>query len=322
MKILCGNWDCELRKQVSEVIFGLERQIDTGELYEIKTSGTTGAPKTVFVDLVSALDKKKRGKNERWLLTYSPTRWAGVSVILHAFAGFDSWLVVPNSLSYDDIITACCTYQPTQLSLTPSVFRNILRSPRSNLLKQCGIAQVTFGGEYATQAVLDLSHNFWPNARVTHVYASTEFGDILAVSDGLEGIPETKFDDDRFWFDAGELYVDGRSTGDVWKHDDLLGRYHFLGRKEEIINVGGVKISPQLVERWAVHFGADEARAYAVVSPLLGQVVGLEYAGNITSAEMRQRFKEEPMVQNEARPAIINKVTAVALTQAGKIKRL
>jgi acyl-coenzyme A synthetase/AMP-(fatty) acid ligase len=152
---------------------------------------------------------------------------------------------------------------------------------------------------------------------VSHVYASTEFGDICSVSDGRAGIPQKKFS--RYTFSIeGELVVNGVLTGDFW--DFIDGRFHFRGRRDEIINVGGNKISPIQIEEFAIQQGATGARAFAISNALMGSLVGLEYSGALNEREMALKFRSA--FQKFAWPASIKKVDYISITPAGKTKRI
>jgi acyl-CoA synthetase (AMP-forming)/AMP-acid ligase II len=160
-----------------------------------------------------------------------------------------------------------------------------------------GLRQVTLGGEYATQADLDLAAKAWPDARVTSIYASTEAGAALAASDGREGFPavarerEGKGGRRIRLTEEGEMVVTlpgGRevATGDLWEVDG--DRLLFRGRNEEIINVGGLKVSPVKVERVLRGVpGVEAVRVVGRASPITGSVVVAEVVGDASQADLR-----------------------------------
>jgi acyl-CoA synthetase (AMP-forming)/AMP-acid ligase II len=284
------------------------------------TSGTTGVPKPVCHRLLDVIAGKRVGESAgRWLLTFAPFRWAGISVLLHAIKA-DAEIVVPCSLNPKDIVQAGIQERATHASMTPSLFRKLQLAVSNDDLKSLPFVQVTFGGEAASQSVLSAASKMWPGARISHVYAATEFGDICSISDRLAGVPEAKFQSERFRFEAdGELVIDGRHTGDFWAL--RAGRYHFVGRLEELINVGGAKVSPLEVENAALSIpGIDEARAYGAASPLLGQVVVLDYCGATLEAELQAKLRT--LLPKVARPVSIHRVDDIKLTSAGKTDRV
>jgi acyl-CoA synthetase (AMP-forming)/AMP-acid ligase II len=278
------------------------------------SSGTTGSPKAIEAPLCQTYGKKKQGNpDERWLLTYHPGRWAGVSVLLHTLKA-RCLLLAPEGA--DQVLSTLLRERPTHVSCSPTLLKIWLGQSSPSDLAQVPLVQITFGGESATQATLDLAQRIWPRARITHTYASTEFGDICSVSDGLEGIPRSKFAA-HVLSDPGELLIQGRPTGDLW---ELRGdRYFFLGRTTEIINVAGNKVSPIEVEKvlLAQNSELEMVRVYGVANPLTGQVVAAEYTGAIEPSALRFR----DVLPKHAWPRRITRVDRIAFSPAHKIVR-
>jgi acyl-CoA synthetase (AMP-forming)/AMP-acid ligase II len=290
-------------------------EFEGGGWIALQTSGTTGAAKWVRRRFENILAQQKgRGTpDDSWLLCYNPARWAGISVMAHVIRN-SARLVVPRSLDPPDMVEAMAS--ATHVSLTPSMFRRMLLHCAAELAV-APIRQVTFGGEHAAQRVLDDAKGTWPRARITHVYASTELGDVCAVSDGMEGVPRVKLRNFEL-ADDGELKVAGHATGDLWecRHERLI----FLGRREDIINVGGAKVAPSLVE--AACLGIPEVmecRAYPVKNALLGEVVGLDYVGAMDPGQLRTTLLSA--LPKFSVPARINRMEAISMTAAGKTLR-
>ncbi len=290
----------------------------TAAALTIFTSGTTGRPKPCRHVVADALSRGRPGDADaRWLLAYAPFRWAGISVLLHVLRS-GATLVVPESVEPVALVAAAREGDATHVSLTPSHFRRLLLSVARDDLAALPMAQITFGGEAATQPVLDEARALWPGARITHVYAASEFGDICAVSDGLAGAPCAKLERPGMELVNGELVIDGRSTGDLWERRGE--RYEFVGRREEVINVGGVKVSPIDVEAAALAVpGVLDARAFGTASPLLGQVVALEYCGSVEERALRRALAD--VLPKPAWPAALARVERIELTAAGKTAR-
>lgn len=311
MKLL-HNKDTGWGDAVEEVLWRARK----GLAYYTNTSGTTGEPKRIELDLSSALAKKRAGSpDERWLLMYEPFRWAGISVILHTLKS-DCTLCLPDEFEFPELLAAFAFYKPTHISCTPSMFRNLVIRDGEKALQSAPIKQITFGGEAANQSVLDLAKSVWPEARISHVYASTELGDICSVSDGLEGVPASKFLSYLFTED-GEMWVGNTSTGDIWERRG--DRYYFVGRKNEIINVGGNKVSPIVIEEFALSNGAKVAKAYSIPSPLMGSLVGLDIVGELDTKELLLAYRAK--FPKYMCPISINKVDEIEITSAGKLKR-
>lgn len=289
---------------------------DVGGQLSIRTSGTTGVPGWVTKQMADVLGD--RGSvatpQARWLLCYSPARWAGLSVMAHTLRTH-SELVVPDSLEIADILAALpdCT----SISLTPSLFRKLSIAGGSQL-SQAGVQQVTFGGEYASQGVLDAAQRTWPAARVSHVYATTEHGDICAVSDGREGIPITALRGRPWTLVQGELVLGTRRTRDLWELKE--GRLYYAGRLDDVINVGGNKVQAGVVERECLAIAeVRECRAYGVDSSVLGQVVCLEYVGDADPQVVRHTLVDR--LPRYAVPVRVVRVPELPLNAAGKVVR-
>jgi acyl-coenzyme A synthetase/AMP-(fatty) acid ligase len=287
-----------------------------GGQLRIRTSGTTGTPSWVVKKVADVLgDRGSRvTSQDRWLLCYSPARWAGLSVMAHTLRT-RSELVVPDSLEVMDILAALpyCT----SLSLTPSLFRK-LSIAGGRRLGATSVQQVTFGGEYASQGVLDAAQRTWPAARVSHVYATTEHGDICAVSDGLEGIPITALRDRPWMLEQGELVLGSQRTRDLWELKE--GRLYYAGRVDDVVNVGGNKVRVGVVERECLTVaGVQECRAFGVASPVLGQVVCLEYVGDVDSQTVQRELATR--LPRYAVPVRVVCVPELPRTEAGKVVR-
>lgn len=276
----------------------------------VYTSGTTSEPKLIVKSWNQVIENKKGNGTvgDRWLLTYSPGRWAGLSVIAHILK-HGCELMVPESLHINDI----CKEIPfcTHISMTPSLFRKALIT--GSKLENPALKQITFGGEPATQAVLDQARSMWPNAKVTHVYASTELGDLVACSDGFEGFDKLP----GVLSESGELIIGEFFTGDLWRYEN--GRFQFVGRNTDAINVGGAKVMPYEVEKIINDIpGVVECRVFGVSSALLGSIVCAEYRGQQSSMELTVLLRT--LLPKYAVPRLI-KVEELKLTDAGKVGR-
>ena len=276
--------------------------LPAGGSIALRTSGTTGTPKLIWKDFETIYrDKKGKGSDQDvWLLTYNPARWAGLSVIIHCMKT-NAKLVIPKDLSINHMLDVI--EQVTHISLTPSLFRKMMISDPDRL-QRAPLKQITFGGEYATQKVLDDAKTLFPNARVSHVYATTESGDLCACSDGLEGFPVER--------------MPRLENGDNWRIEN--GRAYFIGRDTEVISVGGAKITQTEVENATNSIpGINQCHAFPVSNALLGQVVGLEYVGDITPRDIKLALLKK--LPKYAVPMQITQVDVIELTSANKIKR-
>jgi len=159
------------------------------------TSGTTGAPKIAAHSIEALLSRAKAAlhpgnRGAKWLLTYQPTGFAGIQVQLTAVIG-GGVIVTPPERTPAGFLEAARKLGVTQISATPTFWRSFLMAVRPGELN---LRQITLGGEAADQATLDRIRKAFPDARITHIYASTEAGVVFSVHDGLEGFPAAWLD--------------------------------------------------------------------------------------------------------------------------------
>ena len=271
----------------------------------VLTTGTTGEPKGARHDWQRLLAPSKDRRPEpgtRWLLAYNLHQFAGIQILVHVLS-VGGALVVPLSNRPADAAETLVRHGVTHASATPTFWRFLLAQlGRDRTQAPTQLRQITLGGEAVNAAVLaDLRATF-PDARISHIYASTEFGSAVSVRDEGIGLPasilERSDDDDvRFKIVDGELWVSSRvgmlgyagdGTGDDtdvsddWRATgDLVAiegdRIVFMGRTSEIINVGGVKVHPLPIEELVLQVdGVQLARVFGRDNPISGQIVAVD----------------------------------------------
>ncbi|HEX2896104.1 MAG TPA: class I adenylate-forming enzyme family protein [Marmoricola sp.] len=292
----------------------------------IRTTGTTGLPKAARHDW-SVLGRTVAGvqprPGQRWLLAYGPHQFAGLQVLQHVLASHAT-LVAPFPRQPRDGLTALLEEGVTCVSATPTYWRFLLAEARARTAELPVLEQITLGGEASPPDLLAELRQAFPQARISQIYASTEFGSVASVRDGLPGLAvEVLFSehnptsnlrivDGELWVRAGAGmlgYAEGtvaateshddaewRPTGDLVEIVD--GRVLFRGRSSEVINVGGVKVHPLPVEeRIGAVDGVAMARVFGRANRLTGAIVAAEVVptGDLdedSTEELRSRIKE------------------------------
>ena len=236
------------------------------------TSGTTGAPKLVehsLASLTSALAGQPRPAPGSivWSTFYDIRRYGGLQIFLRAVhAG--SLVLSEAAEPVVDFLGRAAATGVTHISGTPSHWRRALMSGAAATIDP---QYVRLSGEIADQGVLDELRATYPKAVVAHAFASTEAGVAFEVRDGLAGFPaslvgapgpvELKMAD-------GTLHIRSPGTARALPRrgragaarqrtassipaivvEERAGRYHFMGRRGGVINVGGLKVHPEEVE--------------------------------------------------------------------------
>jgi acyl-coenzyme A synthetase/AMP-(fatty) acid ligase len=267
----------------------------------LMTSGTSGVPKIAAHTLASLVSRAKAtadhpaNRAAKWLLTYQPTGFAGIQVILTA-AVTKGMVVAPSGRSPRGFYDAALQWSVTQISGTPTFWRSFLMAGTMSALT---LRQITMGGEAADQATLDRVKAAFPSARITHTYASTEAGVVFAVHDGLEGFPTSYLEQTAHGIQLRirDGYLEIRTPNrmqayvsenpqplrdDGWLSTtdqcEIVGnRVLILGRADKTINVGGYKVYPLAIEKLILSQpGVAEARVYGVSNPISGALVAAD----------------------------------------------
>lgn len=305
-------------------------------IWLLPTSGTTGTPKLVRHSLLTLSRSVRQGgrkeRPDRWGLLYEINRFSGLQVYLQALLGGGT-LIIPEHRDVPllEQLDLFAGEQVNALSATPTLWRKMLMSGGLNHLP---LTQITLGGEIATQAILDVLASTFPQARLSHVYASTEFGVGFSVSDGSAGFPAVWLDDSTtgFVYDSvsGELCIrQGEELHGTGDQIEIQGeRAFFVGRINGSINVGGNKVMPETVEHVLLqHPSVALVAVSALRSPIMGNLVKADIVlrPQLESvAELRRDLTEHCRRHLESFqvPAIINFVDTIALSINGKIRRI
>jgi acyl-coenzyme A synthetase/AMP-(fatty) acid ligase len=317
------------------------------------TSGTTGRPKIVahtLAALTGAIfgDNVAKDAHPIWATFYDIRRYGGLQIFLRAVLGGGSMVLSAPGEAIGDHLARLAARGVTHISGTPSHWRKALMNPAIGSFRP---NYVRLSGEIADQTVLDGLRHAFPHASIGHAYASTEAGVGFAVDDGREGFPASlvsnaagitmKVVDGSLRIKSNRTahsYV-GRiapaltdadgfvDTGDMV---ELRGdRYYFVGRRDGVINVGGLKVHPEEVE--AVinqHPAVRMSRVRSRRSPITGALVVAEAVlASVADAGRTGAIREAILANCRAAlpphkvPATIRFVQQLDVTASGKLAR-
>jgi acyl-coenzyme A synthetase/AMP-(fatty) acid ligase len=327
---------------------------ERGTEWILLTSGTSGKPKMVRHDLSTlsaAINSRPTGLNEIvWGTFYDIRRYGGLQIFLRAMLGNGSLILSSVDEPPAEYLSRLAARAATHVSGTPSHWRSALWSPGISAISP---RYIRLSGEIATQGVLDHLRAAFPNAALSHAFASTEAGVGFTVTDGLEGFPAEvlgRHDNVTIKIENSSLRIrspgnafigaeertireaDGFvNTGDIV---ELRGqRFHFLGRTNGVINVGGLKVHPEEVEAIINrHPSVEVSLVRPKKNPILGSVVVADVTlrsgqGNSTDSEHIRRLKQDiiqfcstSLPQHKV-PVMINVVTELTPSSTGKMVR-
>jgi acyl-CoA synthetase (AMP-forming)/AMP-acid ligase II len=335
----------------------IERHTDTE--WVLFTSGTMGQPKMVRHSLASLAGPMQDGlavtQFAVWSTFYDVRRYGGLQILLRALMGGGSMILSSPDEPVAAFLARAGQAGVTHISGTPSHWRRALIGGATDRIAP---HYVRLSGEIADQAILDTLRRTYPDARVAHAFASTEGGVAFDVRDNLAGFPASLIDpgsplaqlgismivkggtlrirssrvasgylgvDAACLHDAGG-YID---TGDVV---ELRGdRYYFVGRKEGIINVGGLKVHPEEVEAVInrnplVRMSRVRARTNPITGAIVSADVVLEesvFSSRVCFEQVRQQILDDCRQALPAHkiPVTLRAVESLGIAASGKLAR-
>jgi acyl-coenzyme A synthetase/AMP-(fatty) acid ligase len=322
------------------------------------TSGTTGAPKMVLHTLSSLTGaircgSKEPGRGAVWGTFYDIRRYGGLQIFLRALLDGGSLVLSSAAESTEDFLARAGSHKVSHISGTPSHWRRALMSPCAHKIAP---DYVRLSGEVADQAILDALREFYPGAKVAHAFASTEAGVAFAVDDGLAGFPaglagrsgadvEIKIEDGSLRIRSARTatrYLEERD-GKIADHDGFVdtrdmvelrsNRYYFVGRRDGVINVGGLKVYPEEIEAVInrhpmVRMSLVKSRKNAITGAIVVAEVVLDTIPANGAAPGQDILKKEILEACRSAlapfkvPASIRFVPSLDVAESGKMARL
>lgn len=330
--------DCESAQAIAEP------KQHSGELL-VMTSGTTGAAKCARYQWQDLLQQvaQRNDEPQRWLFAYRLNHFAGIAMLIHCLANRAS-LVIPSHPGVAEAISCIRDFSVSHVSSTPTFWRFALALlQRDNSLE---LEHITLGSEAVDDGILEELTALFPTARIVHIYASTEAGSCVSVSDGKAGLPlgilhRPDSAAVQFQVRDDELYIrsqhgmrgyldDSNADSEGWRASgDLVEirdeRIYFLGRRSETINVGGVKVHPLTVEEViSTVEGVKLNRVYGKENPVVGEIVAVDVLAEegLDTSTLEASIREACMVlARHARPRSIDFVDTIDTSNLKLLRR-
>jgi len=296
------------------------------------SSGSSGRPKAAVHDLGQLLERYATPRTgHRTLVFLLLDHIGGVNTLLYTLSSGGT-VVVPGGRSPETVARAIETHRVELLPTSPTFLNLLLLSGAPFRYDLSSLRLITYGTEPMPSGTLERLTRAFPDARLQQTYGLTEIGilhsrsrsaDSLWVRVGGEGF-ETKVVDGRLWvrartamlgylnapnpFDA-DGYLD---TGDLVETDGEWVR--FLGRRDDVINIGGSKVYPSRVEDVLLAMdGVLDAVVHGEAHAITGQIVVATV--RIASPESPVDFKARMRMFCSGRLAVQEVPAKVRLTE-------
>jgi long-chain acyl-CoA synthetase len=256
------------------------------------SSGSTGKSKAALHNFTPLLEKFQLPRHARVTLTFLLLdHIGGVNTLFYTLANGGT-AVAAASRDAELVCEAIEAHRVQTLPTSPTFLNLLLLSEAYRRYDLSSLELITYGTEVMPESTLARLHELFPNVQLLQTYGLSELGILrsksrdsgsLWVKVGGEGF-ETKIVDNILWVRARSAmlgYLNAPSPFDAegWMNTqdvvEVDGEYiRILGRRSEIINVGGQKVYPAEVE--SVLLQLPNIRDAAVVgapSPITGQIV-------------------------------------------------
>lgn len=258
----------------------------------VLSSGTTGLPKLIphTAESLNTFDRVRHLPPHRWFVPYQIGSYAWYQMLaLGRFVEGQNLVLGDASGLMDSFRAALQARSVTAISSTPTFWRQAAMSIDPGILRSSGISSVSLGGEIVDQPILDYLKELFPGAIIKHIFASSEAGAAIVVSDGMAGFDAKLLEEGDVNRPVAVRIVDGRlnvrsrygntgeaggwiDTGDLV--EQIGERVFFRGRANNtMINVGGQKAFPAAIEaQLLTHPDVVWARVSARRAPLVGSL--------------------------------------------------
>ena len=271
------------------------------------SSGTSGEPKAAVHDFLALLEKfKTRRKALRTLNFLLFDHWGGLNTMFHILSN-GGVVIATKDRNPENICELIEKHEIELLPASPTFFNLMLLSGEYEDYDLSSLKIISYGTEPMPENTLKRLKVIFPGVKLLQTYGLIELGvmrsksekdDSLWVKVGGEGY-KTRIIDGILQIKAesamlGYLNAPSPFTDDGWfvTGDEVLQKGDYikiLGRKSEIINVGGEKVYPQEVENVIQEMdNVLDVIVYGEKNSIMGNILCAKV--NLNSKEVKAEF--------------------------------
>ena len=286
---------------------------DTGII--LFSSGTTGKPKVMiqnFSEIIKSINKPRRKKSLTFIILLMFDHIGGLNTLLNCLIT-GSPFVIPKDRNPSTIIDLIEKHKVNILPTSPTFLNLLLMDEKFSSQSLESLKLITYGTERMSESLLKKINKFIPNVKLIQTFGTSETGILKTQSKSSSSLYFKIVDKEQeYKIVHGELYLksitqvngyinhtnenfkeDGwYATGDLVEKDDE-GFIKIIGRKNTIINVGGLKVFPQEIEDVINYIeGVDESSVFSEPNNLVGNIVCVKiYTSLENHKELKSKIK-------------------------------
>ena len=260
--------DFQLSKNIPSQFRKITKLNSTGLI--LFSSGTTGKPKLMIqnlTNLINSIPIPRRQKSLKFLLFLMFDHIGGINTLLKCLIS-GSPIVIPENRNPSTILRCIEESEVNVLPTSPTFLNMMLMDEKFSLTDFSSLKMITYGTERMPSILLDKLNKFLPSTKFLQTFGTSETGILKTISKSSDSLLFKIVDENNSYkIINGELYLRSKNsvsgyinhsnesfTDSGWyKTGDLVQEYEngyikIIGRKNTIINVGGLKVLPSEVE--------------------------------------------------------------------------
>ena len=276
------------------------------------TSGSSGKPKGAVHDFSKLLNKFIVKRNALKTINFLLfDHWGGLNTLFHVLSNGGTIIFLENR-NADYVCSLIEKYEVELLPTSPTFLNMLLLSRSYERYSLSSLKIISYGAEPMPESLLKRLGILFPLIKLQQTYGLIELGVMRSQSEsnnslwvklGGEGY-QTRVENGILQIKSdsamlGYLNAESPFTNDGWfitgDTVEVKGEYfRILGRKSEIINVGGEKVFPQEVENVILQISdIVDVMVYSESNPLTGKIVcaNIKYGGDKAKSEIIKEIK-------------------------------
>lgn len=302
--------------------------------FEVTTSGSTGIPKLIKHSRNALIESAEMtcnflhlGKGNKALLCLPANKIGGIMMIVRSFV---RKLILTclkpdaNPLSHLNPTAEFdfAAFTPTQLAISSTTYENFRKADH--------IKNIILGGgtvNYNLQTILKKNDNpvyqtFGMTETISHIALRRMNGPQPELYYRLlDGIDINTDSDRRLIINAPKLEVHNLKTNDLVR---LINdkEFEWLGRFDNVINTGGIKVYPEHIEEKLANIMAVPYFISSVPDEILGQRIVLAIQlPSLSDADLIEIKDRISILDKHFRPKFVFLYNTFSTTETGKINR-
>lgn len=260
------------------------------------SSGTTGKPKVMIQNLtkiVSSIKAPRRQKSLKFIILLMFDHIGGLNTLFNCLIN-GSHFVIPNDRSPSLVISLINKYKVNVLPTTPTFLNLMMIDESFTPSKLESLKLITYGTERMPEGLLIKLNSNLPKIKLLQTFGTSETGILKTQSKSSNSLFFKIIDDEKeFKIVGDELYLKSQTqvkgyvnhnnnnfkedgwyaTGDLVETDED-GYIKIIGRKNKLINVGGLKVLPKEIEDVINSVnGVDDSTVFSELNNIVGNIV-------------------------------------------------